>query len=235
MKGKNFLGILFLIILSAAASFAQQTIVINDPGADPKPANVSSAEEALIKNNILPKVREYWAKSEGCEEEYRVTGEATGSFSKPKSNQKLIFYEFCQTGNGLGNNGLILIENGKVIGSYISESGWAMDLKALPDINQNGLDEFLVYYSGGMHQGQGGIGVDVMEFSLANIKGLGWFQAENFDEEAGDWSYKVSVKPGRIPIFYHEKYVSKNNKLQSAGKVTPFKLTATISEFTSLK
>lgn len=235
MRNINLLGILLIGLLLIGPCLAQQMIVINDPAAEPVGGGLSAAEESLIKDRILPKTREHWAKSNGCDEDYRVMGEATGSFSKPKSNQSLIFYQFCQTGNGLGNNGLVLIENGKIIGNYVSESGWALDLKVLPDINQNGLSEFLLYYSGGMHQGAGGTGVDVMEFSLANVKGIGWFQSENFSEDAGDWSYKVFVKPGRIPLFYREKYISKNDKLQKTGKLTAFKLGKNVSEFTALK
>lgn len=51
----------------------------------------------------------------------------------------------------------------KVISSYVAESGWTLGITVLPDINQNGFDEFALYYSGGMHQGQGGTGVDILE------------------------------------------------------------------------
>ncbi|MEP6900535.1 MAG: hypothetical protein ABJA66_02225, partial [Actinomycetota bacterium] len=167
MKYKCLIGFVIAGIFLAGSICAQQTVVVSDPNAKTEPTKIGAADEALIKKEVLPKARKYWAKNEACTEEFEVTGEANGAFSKAKSNQKLIFYQFCQTGNGYGNNGLVLIENGKIIGSYISESGWAMDLKVLPDINQNGLNEFLLYYSGGMHQGQGGTGVDLMEFSAS--------------------------------------------------------------------
>lgn len=128
------------------------------------------------------------------------------------------------------------MENGRITASYISEGGWAMGLKSLPDINQNGLDEFIVYYSGGMHQGAGGTGVDVMEFSAGTIKGLGWFQADSFGEENGDFSYRVTVKPGKAPLYYREKYVSSGeNKWRRAGKAATFKLGKTYGKFDVLK
>ncbi|HEX8737807.1 MAG TPA: hypothetical protein VF721_20915, partial [Pyrinomonadaceae bacterium] len=127
-------------------------------------------------------------------------------------------------------------ENGRITASYILESGWAMDIKRLPDINQNGLDEFLIYHSGGMHQGQGGTGVDLMEFSAAGIRGLGWFQASSFGPETGDFSWKVSVKPGKTPIFYREKYASSGeNKWRKTGKIAAFKLGKAYGKFTVLK
>lgn len=237
MKYKRLIGFLIAQILLAGAGFAQQTVVINDPSVKSDAAPVRKDIDDLIKREVLPKVRKYWAKNEACDEDFQIMGEVPGAFSKPKSSQKLIFYQFCQTGNGFGNNGLVLIEGGKIVGSYVSESGWAIDLKVLPDINQNGLNEFLLYYSGGMHQGQGGTGVDLLEFSAttAGVKGLGWFQADSYGEETGDWSYKVSVKTGKTPVFYREKYISKNDKLQKSGKPSAFKLGKAYSSYTALK
>ncbi len=236
MKCKHLIGFLIVEVLFVSVIFAQQTVVINDPTVKSDATPVRTASEDLIKREVLPKARKYWAKNEACDEDFQVMGEVSGAFSKPKAKQKLVFYQFCQTGNGFGNNGLVLIENGKIIGSYVSESGWAIDLEALPDINRNGLNEFLLYYSGGMHQGMGGTGVDLMEFSAAaSVKGLGWFQSDSYGEETGDWSYKVSVKTGKTPLFYREKYISKNDKLQKSGKPAPFKLGKTYSSYTALK
>lgn len=236
MSNKKIIGVLLAVFLSVGVSFAQQTVVISDPNAGISPVVINEADKDLIKREVLPKVRKYWAKNEACDEDFQIVGQVRGSFTAPKASQKLIFYQFCQTGNGFGNNGLVLFEGRKIIGSYVSESGWAADLKVLPDINQNGLNEFLLYYSGGMHQGIGGTGVDLMEFSaVASVKGLGWFQSDSYGEETGDWSYKVSVKTGKTPIFYREKYISKNDKLQKSGKIAPFKLGKTYSSYTALK
>lgn len=221
--------------LFAVPVFGQQMIVINNPTEKATVAPKSSAEESLIKKYVLPAVRKHWT-SDVCDEDFRVSGVAHGAFSKPDSKQSLVFYSFCETGNGFGNDGLVLIENGKVVGSYISESGSALDLKGLPDINQNGLNEFLVYYSGGMHQGEGSSAADLMEFSTGGIKGLGWFQVDSYSENGGDYGYKVTVKPGKVPVFYREKYISvKENKWRKSGKATPLKLTKAYGKFTALK
>lgn len=236
MKYKRLIGFLIAQILLAGAAFAQQTVVINEPKQGISPVVINESDKDLIKREVLPKARKYWAKNEACDEDFQIVGQVRGSFTAPKSSQKLFFYQFCQTGNGFGNNGLVLLEGSKIVGSYVSESGWALDLKVLPDIDQNGLNEFLLYYSGGMHQGQGGTGVDLMEFAAASgVKGLGWFQADSFGEETGDWAYKVSVKTGKTPVFYREKYISKNDKLQKSGKPAPFKLGKAYSSYTALK
>lgn len=234
MKFKHLFGFLIAFCLLPASTLAQTTV--NDPTQNEKPPAASAAEENLIKNQVLPKARKLWSANEVCTEEFEIAGTARGAFSKPNASQTLIFYQFCQTGNGFGNNGLVLVENGKIVGSYVSEGGWALSLSSLPDINQNGLNEFALYHSGGMHQGQGGTGVDIMEFSAAGVKGLGWFQADSFGEETGDFSYKVTVKPGKTPIFYREKYISTGeNKWRKSGKTAAFKLGQVSGKFTVLK
>jgi hypothetical protein len=235
MKNKYLLSFLIVFGFLATSASGQQTIIVNDPTKDEKPAAASAAEENLIKRNVLPKARKMWTDAV-CTEEFSIAGTAKGAFSKPDADQTLIFYQFCQTGNGFGNNGLVLLENGRITASYVSEGGWALSLKSLPDINQNGLNEFVVYYSGGMHQGQGGTGVDIMEFSDAGIKGLGWFQADSFGEETGDFGYKVTVKPGKAPVYYREKYVSSGeNKWRKSGKIAAFKLGKAYGKFDVLK
>jgi hypothetical protein len=227
------LFILFLFVSVTLVS-AQQTVVINSPAGDVVRSKLSAADENLIKAQVLPKARKKWIGEDSpCEEAFEAAGVVKGSFSKPDTNQTLVFYAFCQTGNGLGNNGLVLIENGKVVGSFVSEGGWPLDLRVLPDINQNGLNEFALYYSGGMHQGQGGIGVDVMEISAAGVKGIGWFNAETFTETTY-FGYKVSVKPGKAPVFYREKYTNRNDKWRKSGKLATFKLSKAYSSFETL-
>jgi hypothetical protein len=237
MKNKLLLNFLIVFCFLSANAFAQATVIVNDPTKTAKPIMPSAAEESLITRSVLPKARKLWAEDETCTEEFEIAGVAKGAFTKANAGQTLIFYQFCQIGNGFGHNGLVLIENGKIASSYVSAGGWAIGLKALPDINQNGLDEFAVYYSGGMHQGQGGTGVDVMEFSAAGaVRGLGWFQGDMFGEETGDYGYKVTVKPGKTPVFYREKYISlSDNKWRKSGKIAAFKLGKPYGKFDVLK
>ena len=235
MRYRYLFGCLILVWLLGISIFGQQTVVINDPTVEMKSANISSADENLIKTKVLPKARKKWIfKDSPCEESFEVSGVAKGAFTKANSDQTLVFYAFCQTGNGLGNNGLVLIEDGKIIASYVSEGGWTEGIKALPDLNQNGLNEFALYYTGGMHQGQGGTGVDIIEFSGVNLKGIGWFNAESFTE-TNDFGYKVTAKTGKPPVFYREKYTNKNEKWRKLGKLEPLKLTKIYSQFEALK
>ncbi len=230
----NILVLLFtLLVAGAFSSYGQGTVVVIDPTKTTVEAKLNKPDEAVF-NKALPAVRKHVA--EACTEEVEVSGIAHGAFSKPGAKQTLVFYQYCQTGNGLGWVGIVLMENGKVVGNFIDESGWSVEAGALPDINQNGLDEFTLSYGGGMHQGQGGIGVDIMEFSNGVPKGLGWFQAEKFEDTEAVMVWKVTAKPGKIPIYYRQKYLSgENEKYRKSGANSQFKPTTAIGKFTVIK
>jgi hypothetical protein len=230
-----FASVAIVFGLAAFPAAGQTPVMINVPGVETPPAKLSAADDALIKKSGLPKVRRKLV-SDICEESFEPAGVVHGSFSKPNSDQRLVFYQFCQTGNGLGQVGLILIENGKIIGNYVADVGWTVGVTSLPDINQNGLNEVALYYSGGMHQGAGGTGVDIVELSPAGVKGIGWFQAEGFTETGPTVGYRVTAKPGGTPLFFREKYTqASNGKWKRTGRVTPFHLQAAISKFVAVK
>lgn len=235
MKGSYLSAIIAAITFAGGPALAQSTFVINTPGEQPAKAVLATAEKRLFDRSVLPKVRKRLAGG-ACDESVEIAGIMHGAFSKPGTDQTAIFYQFCQTGNGLGSAGVALFDNGRVIGNYVSEeSGWAVDAKVLPDINKNGLNEVALYYSGGMHQGNGGTGVDIMEFSVSGLKGTGWFQAEGFTERTS-WTYKVTVRPGAVPAFFQEKWTStKTGKYRRIGKPTPLKLKPVFGKFEAVR
>jgi hypothetical protein len=229
-------GIAIALYLFTVPAFGQAVIVVHDPTLPfvDAPA-LSDDDAALMEKSVLPKVRKKLV-SEGCSDSYELTGFVEGSFSRAHAKQTLAFYQFCETGNGLGNVGIALLEDGKVVGSYVAESGWAYSITRLPDVNQNGLDEFTLAYSGGMHQGEGGIGVDIVEFTKNGPRGLGWFHAEAITDTESDWGYKVTVKKGKTPVFYRQKYRStEGSSWMKIGKNTRFALKNTPDQYTAVK
>lgn len=237
MKTK-YLVLIFAICFAAPfAAHGQGTVVVNDPTKDEAEteAKLSVADDAILKNEVLPKVKKR-IKSDVCEADVDVAGHAHGAFSRPGARQVLVFYQYCQTGNGFGWVGLMLIENGKLVGSFLSESGWSASINSVPDINRNGLDEFVLSYTGGLHQGQGGVGADLIEFSGGMPKGLGWFQAESFGETEAITAWKVTAAPGKTPVFYKQKYFSgENQKFRRVGGNLAFKLGKPYSTFEAIK
>jgi hypothetical protein len=231
MKIAGLLAPIAVFLLFATTVPGQAMLVINAPGQRFSKQELSSAEKRAFDLFVLPGVRKKLT-SEFCEEELNVAAVLRGSFTRPRAVQTLVFYQFCQSGNGLGSAGVTVFENGTVVRNYVSaESGWTIDAKTLPDINRNGLDEAALYYSGGMHQGIGGTGVDIIEFSSGGLKGIGWFQAEGFNERS-EWDFKVSVKPGRVPVFFQERWTSAGRgKYRRTGKPALLRLKPVVGSF----
>ena len=206
-----------------------QIVVVVDPTKDSPEAKLSAAEDIILKNDAVPRVKKKLTDA-ACTAEPEPAGVAYGAFSKAGAKQTLIFYQYCQTGNGLGWAGLVLIEGGKMIGNWAADSGWTQEIAVVPDINKNGLDEFTLSWGGGMHQGQGGVGVDLMEFSGGMPKGLGWFLSEQFADTEAVSVWKVTAKPGPVPVFYRQKYFSgENQKYRRVGVNALFKLKKTFT------
>lgn len=234
MKFRAF-GCLFFVALLAAFSFGQGMVVVVDPTVPAKETKLSAADQRLVERYALPKLKAKF-ESDSCPVELEPAGVVSGAFTKAGAVQKLAFFQVCQTGNGLGIVGLVLIENGKVTGIYASDSGWSIDIGVLPDINQNGIDEFTLSFGGGMHQGQGGTGVDIMEFSGGLPKGLGWFKSEEFTDVDLSNAWKVTAKPGKTPLYYKQKFSAvSENKWRRVGATTPLKLGKAIGTFEVVK
>ena len=236
MKIEHWLPALIIICIGSLCIVAQTPIVVNDPTVDAAEWKLSAAEQAIMDEKVLPEVREK-RPDDLCEEPISVAGILQGAFTRAGARQTLIFYQFCQTGNGLGSAGVAVVEDGEVAANvFCAECGWTIDAKVLPDINQNGLNEVALYYSGGMHQGSGGTGVNIHEFSRGNLKGIGWFQAESFSETGPVTGYRVTVKPGKVSAFTREKYLQNaSGKWRKAGMPAPLKLTSVIGEFEPIK
>ena len=229
------IGLPVIFWLLGSAAMCQTTVVLNTPGADPPSSSVTAADAALVSRSVLPKVRKLLA-SDACEEAFEAAGAADGSFTRVGARQRVVFYQFCQTGNGFGAVGLAIIEAGKLVASFAADAGWAVGVKAIPDINENGLDEIALYYSGGIHQGAGGTGVDILELGGGKIKGLGWFQAESFDDTNPAVGYLVTAKQGNSPAFFREKKVqTAAGKWRTAGRRIPLKVEKVVGIYSAVR
>jgi hypothetical protein len=245
MKTRYLAAAFSVCLFVSAFAAGQGSLLINDPTAADAPGAISSdnkyklsaTEQAAMDKYVFPKARIKLKESCGDEEAIEIAGRQQGSFTKAGADQTLIFYQFCQTGNGLGTAGVTILEAGRPVANFVApNSGWTMDSAVLPDINQNGLDEIALYYSGGMHQGEGGTGVDIFEYSAGGLKGIGWYQSDGFSETGPVFGYKVTVNPGKTPAFFKQKYLQNAaGKWRISGKALPLKLTEVIGTFEPLK
>lgn len=229
------LGLFLAVIFTCGVSvFSQPVIVVYDPITEVKESTLSPADEAIF--NTATEAAKRNISRDTCEPEIEMAGFITGAFSKAGSKQTLIFYQYCQTGNGFGWVGLVLIDSGKLAGNYIAEVGWTVGIDRVPDVNKNGTDEFTLAYSGGMHQGMGGTGVDLMEFSGGLPKGIGWYKAEEFGPTEAASAWKLTAKTGATPAYFKQKYVSRENSdYRKVGANAPTKLGKPISSFSAVK
>lgn len=225
------------LLLATIPVAAQNTLVIYDPTVQPMdevPA-LPDAEQAIFDSSVLPKLKAKY-QSDSCGVDPELAGEVSGKFTKNGVVQKAAFYQVCQTGNGLGVVAIVIFENDKLVGIWGEESGWSMAINTVSDLNANGIDEFTLSYGGGMHQGEGGIGVDLMEFQNGKPNSLAWFQAEKIVDTESDSGWKVSVKKGKTPVFYRQKYkANSRGKLIKTGTNSVFKPTKGESKFESIK
>lgn len=229
------LGSALLLLIFSLNSLGQTAIVVvHDPTKPAAKTKMTPAEETAFNRALVPVRRAI--KSEVCSESVDVSGVVRGAFSRAEAVQTLVFYQYCQTGNGFGEAGLVLIENDKVIGNFIADAGWTIDIGRVADINKNGLDEFTLAYSGGLHQGQGGTGVDLMEFANGMPAGLGWYKSEEYNDTQVSSSWKLTAKAGPTPIYYRQKFTSRDGtKWRAVGAAAALKLGNAYSKFEAVK
>jgi hypothetical protein len=226
-----------IFLFCAMWANGQSLVVVNEPGARPVQPALTAAEKNLMQRSVLPKVRKILASDTCSESDYQLVSTIKGSFTKPGAQQTLVYYQYCVTGNGLGSTGVAVLENGKVVASYIAEDGdEASGARSLPDIDQDGVNEVVLEVSGGMHQGSGGTGAELVEFASAGIKSLGWFTQDEFSENGPSIAYRVTAKRGKPPLFYRQKFTSRNEKKWNpAGKPLPFKLGKPLISFAPVR
>lgn len=234
----RIIAILALFIVAAAIPVtAQKTLVIYDPTLellDELPM-LPDAEQELYEQGVLPKLKAKY-QSESCAVEPELAGEVSGKFTRKGVIQKAAFYQVCQTGNGLGIVAIVIFEDDKLVGIWGDESGWTLQINSIADLNANGLDEFSLSYGGGMHQGQGGIGVDIMEFAGGKPRSIGWFQGEKIMDTETESAWKVTARTGKTPVFYRQKFVANSRgKLIKSGANAVFRLKKVENNFEEIK
>jgi len=231
MKSNNLAGgmLLFLIFGASLLTVHGQTAKLTmlfDGRADDSSTDVSAAEKRFVEKEVKKKEVEIREKADlNCDDEDEAEilmgGVASGSFTRPKAVQKAYLYELCRSGRSFGIEGLIVVENERVVAHFTSgENGISSGLGIAPDINQNGLTEILLF-GGGTGQGYTQTGVEIIEFAPGGVKSFG--VAESYEDDFGAneknptaKAFKVFVQKGKNPVYFRETYTKK----EDAGKWT---------------
>ena len=238
MKAKHLSIVISLLVLFVSAAFGQR-IVVHNPTLPAKdgPDEPPKAIAKLYETKSLPPVAKKLV-SDNCANSPTYTGAVEGSFTGAGAKQTAVFYQFCETGNGLGWVGLAVIEKGKVVASFVQDSGWAFSIGKVADVNRNGLDEITLEFGGGLHQGEGGTGVSIYEFKNDKPVELGWYQSSKITDTEATTAWVLTARPGKTPVFYSQKYLSKGNdkwRRSGANKVYRLKKLDGGSDFEEVK
>ncbi|HEY8561205.1 MAG TPA: hypothetical protein VIL74_12590 [Pyrinomonadaceae bacterium] len=203
-------------VLNANAQTRQAVELIDGRDAS-APAPLTVEETRFIVKEVRrqePVIRQISGLD--CEEDetssLSVGSVIKGSFTKPNAEQKAYLYELCRSGRAFGIGGIVVVEDGRVAAHYVyGENGLDSDIAALPDINRNGFSEIMMV-GGGNGQGYTQGAVEIIEFTPGGVHtfGIADTYEDNFGTEGGKKSaraFKVSVLPGKSPVFFREGYV----------------------------
>lgn len=232
------IAILLLQLLSLAG-YAQGPLTVYDGRVDSIAKTPSNAEIQLIKRYALPKARSAWRSDQYCTEGFEAISVAQGSFTKANSKQKAVMYRFCVKGHDIANNGIVIIEGGKITAHIIYNGGEDNSIQTLPDINGDGLSE-IILDGGATHQGYTESMAIPITLSAAGTKSYG--MAIVFEDDCGanpdrckTLAYKITVRPGTNPTFYRETYSKKNGRGTRTGAAVRYTLGKTTGIFRLLK
>jgi len=235
MKASLFALIALALFGCGSDICGQRLVTVNDPTIDTKPAKLTRSDRELIDREVVPKlVRSN--KQEGCEVSLEPAGVISGSFTRRGAQQTIVFSQVCQTGNGFGIASLVLIEKGKVVGNFVSNSAWTVDISKIADMNLDGRDEFALIYSGGLHQGYGSASADLFEFSDGIPTGLGSYKATAYSPDDSSTAWKLTASVGKKPKFFEQRFVSKGStRWRTAARRKTAKLSAPLSNIVGVK
>lgn len=226
-KSRKFLFLTFISLTMFATIKAQELKPVSDGRDNAETAKPAEKYKSLIEQSALPKARQHWKNSEACQEEFSIVAETSGSFTKANSSQTAVLYRYCTTGHNFANNGIAIIENGKIITHLVYEGAEDYDMSALQDINGNGLSELMIE-DGSTNQGYTVSVISIIELSSNSVKKFGI--TETYEDDCGavekctSTAYRVLAKTGSMPSFSRETYKKKNEKWLAVGKAKPVKL-----------
>lgn len=223
-----FCLVLFFSLFNAAQTAdAQNLSVVYDGRADAKGSKPSNAEAQLTREQALPAARQFWGNSNACMEGFEIIDAASGSFTRAGANQRAILYRFCVTGHNFANNGIVIIEEGKIVSHLLYEGGEDNSIGALADVNNNGLSE-IILGNGSTNQGYTVSVITVIEISPTGVKKFGI--ADVYEDDCGArekcrmMAYKISARPGPTPAFFREPYRKINERWTKAGSSVRYAL-----------
>ncbi len=185
---------------------------------DRKPT-LSKVEADLMIKEVFPKAKTAW-KDKELEPDFKTLDVFSGCFTRPKTQQRLIFYKYYDGGAG-GIFGMAIVENGKLLAHYGYFGAVAANVTVISDLDADGRNEIAIEHWS-MHQGYRHGGIDLIGFSDKGVKKFGGFEIADDDLNTNKcFKYLLTAKTGKAPAFTTTKYQKIRNKWTKLGKPTP--------------
>lgn len=201
------LAVLLAFSATAAPALAEPPARIFDARLDSKPTKPTAAEKALLERQARP-VSEEWNQDD-CKS-IDVQDVAEGAFTRPDVKQRAVLYHYCEIARQLRAVGIAVFEGGRVVAHVVYEGGVDHAMRALPDLDGNGLSEILIA-SYGNGQGYAYGRVTLVELSPNGVRKLGQFESHHDDcgavENGTETAAVLYVSRGKTPSFLKETFV----------------------------
>jgi hypothetical protein len=200
-----------LLALVVAAPLAQGAPLVRifDERRFVWPEDATAETDERLERLILPDAR--WTPrfcGEGPKS-FTVRDVAAGAFTRKGSAQKAVLYEACMVTRHLREQGIAVLEDGRVV-AHLSFAGVGdIAIGALPDIDGNGLSELLVYdFANG--QGTAYSTVRLLELGTKGVRKLGRFMVHEDDCGAREHGREIATvlhaSPDATPTFFEETF-----------------------------
>ncbi len=181
-------------------------IEIADGRSTEGPPDLSAWTSNATLQRAFGAARTYWAaKDPSYSEDIRVFGVADGAFTAPGAKQHAVLYVMSLEPRCCVKTGLAVLQDGKVVRNIAFE-GIAQDLRAVPDLDGDGLDELVTVGSFGMG-GQESSSFTLVSFTADGVvdrSGPSIYDSSCGAGQPGSTAARVTAVPG--PTFTAERF-----------------------------
>ena len=183
-------------------------------------AEVSPDDQALLGREIPPVARRLWGRVEGCRDELRALDAAAGSFTRRGAPQRAVLYRFCQAGHDVARGGVAIVQDGRVVAHLAIEDAQPEGIRALADIDRDGVSELLLVDSA-MHRGDQTTHVSILQLVAGGVRSFGRTRvyANDLPIHRGDDAYRsegrevgteLYATPARRPVFEAQTFLHRD-------------------------
>jgi hypothetical protein len=168
----------------------------------------------------LKRATEFWE----CDPEFDVyDAPGQGSFTARGARQKAFLYRYSSSGHNFANDGIAIVQNGKLVAHYGYQGGWESGITCLPDLDNDGLNE-IALEGGFTNMGESTSSIYIFSLNPRRPRSFGSFTtADSWDSDPSpqheETAYQIFAYPGKNPKIESQKYVKRKKQWVKVGKL----------------